>query len=275
MILSDADPMPLFGLKLLSVIVERNSAFIVILSKLNLIEVIFQYFEINHPKFNAFTIKIVRAIIQSREIDLADLIALGVVDKMNGIFENVMRNNQEWCTDHLLEIINEILHMASEIKKKQKSEGASEAKAIDLPANDAQEQTFPQLIFDSFLSNYEHFIVLLTASDAAIVERAAQNILAFIHFSMIQGISRNPLLTLKEEQLQYILPAFNSDKTSVCKNLIKSIYWALSLNKNALRPSPDNAKKIMKIAEKLLSSDDKSLTNTAREVVKLCKNLLA
>ena len=44
MILTDADPMPLFGLKLLSVVVERNSAFIVILNKLKLIEVIFDYF---------------------------------------------------------------------------------------------------------------------------------------------------------------------------------------------------------------------------------------
>ena len=118
LILSDADPMPLFGLKLLSVVVERNSAFIVILNKLKLIEVIFQYFEVNHQKFNAFTIKIVRAIIQSREIELIELMQMNVVQKMNGIFENVMRNNQEWCTDNLLEIINEILHMASEIKKK-------------------------------------------------------------------------------------------------------------------------------------------------------------
>ena len=30
-----------------------------------------------------------------------------------------MKNNQEWCSDHLLEIINELLHMASDIKKKQ------------------------------------------------------------------------------------------------------------------------------------------------------------
>ena len=63
LILSDADPMPLFGLKLLSVVVERNSAFVVILSKLKLIEVLFTYFEVNHAKFNAFTVKIVRAII--------------------------------------------------------------------------------------------------------------------------------------------------------------------------------------------------------------------
>jgi len=47
-----------------------------------------------------------------------EIFRMGVVEKVNGIFENVMRENQEWCTDHLLEIINEILHMASEIMKK-------------------------------------------------------------------------------------------------------------------------------------------------------------
>jgi len=56
--------------------------------------------------------------------------------------------------------------------------------------------------------------------------------------------------------------------------LIKSLYWALSLNKNGLKPNQDNAKKILKISEKLLASEDKSLTNTAREVVKLTKNII-
>lgn len=92
---------------------------------------------------------------------------------------------------------------------------------------------------------------------------------------MIQGIVRNELLVIREEHLKYILPAFKTDKTSICKNLIKSLYWALSLNKNSLRPKdPENSAKILKIAEKLQASDDKSLTNTAREVVKLCKNLI-
>jgi hypothetical protein len=39
--LVDSDPMPLFGLKLLSVVVERNSAFVVILNKLKLIDILF------------------------------------------------------------------------------------------------------------------------------------------------------------------------------------------------------------------------------------------
>lgn len=63
LILSDKDPMPLFGLKLLSIIVERNQAFITILVKLNLIPILLEYFEVGHSKFNAFTVKIVKNIV--------------------------------------------------------------------------------------------------------------------------------------------------------------------------------------------------------------------
>ena len=50
------------------------------------------------------------------------------------------------------------------------------------------------MIFDSFLVNFESFVILLRASDVAIIDKAAANILAFIHFSMIQGISKNEAL---------------------------------------------------------------------------------
>ena len=254
--------MPLFGLKLLSVIVERNSAFIVILNKLQLVDLLFQYFEVNHQKFNSFTVKIVRAIIQSREIDLASLVKMGIVNKMNGILANVMKNNQEWCSDHLLEIINELLHMASDSMNKDGKEAQADAGT-------------PQMIYDSFMVNFPHFFTLLGASDVTIVDKAAQNILAFIHFSMIAGIQKNDTLKIRDKDLALMLPAFKNEKTSICKNLIKSIYWAMSLAKNPLRPSHDMTKQILKISEKLLASEDKSLTNTAREVVKLCKNVLA
>lgn len=102
--------MPLYGLKLLSVIVERNSAFITILKKLKLISVLIEYFAVGHPKFNAFTVKIVKQIVQSREVDLEELIKLNMLEKINSIMSSVMSNNQEWCSDHLLEIMNEILH---------------------------------------------------------------------------------------------------------------------------------------------------------------------
>jgi len=52
--------MPLFGLKLLSVIVERNPDFVAILKKLKLVGILLDYFSVGHPKFNTYTVKIVK-----------------------------------------------------------------------------------------------------------------------------------------------------------------------------------------------------------------------
>jgi hypothetical protein len=96
--------------------------------------------------------------------------------------------------------------------------------------------------------------------------------LAFIHFSMVQGIAKNNLLCLTDSQMEFILPAFKLNKQTIAKNLLKSLYWALTLGKNPLLLTAENAKQLVKVGEGYIQSDDKSLGNTAREVVKICKN---
>ena len=72
--------------------------------------------------------------------------------------------------------------------------------------------------------------------------------------------------------MEFILPAFKLNKQTIAKNLLKSLYWALTLGKNPLVLSADNARQLVKVSEGYIQSDDKSLRNTAREVVKICKN---
>ena len=143
--------MPLFGLKLLTVIVDRNQAFVTILKRLKLIEILVDYFAVGHSKFNTYTVKIVRSIVASREIDLEELLKQQILDKINGIMDNMMINHQEWCTENLLEIMNEILHQAAELKKK------------------APDSSKPQEIFDSLMQNFKAFIMLLQVNDVVSV----------------------------------------------------------------------------------------------------------
>jgi len=75
--------------------------------------------------------------------------------------------------------------------------------------------------------------------------------------------------------MEEILPAFKLEKSNIAKNLLKSLYWALTLGKNPLKLSNENAIELSKIAENYLQVDDKSLANTAREVIKICKNQLS
>lgn len=72
-----------------------------------------------------------------------------------------------------------------------------------------------------------------------------------------------------------VLPAFRLEKQNIAKNLLKSLYWALTLGKNPLILSNENAQSLGKVGEVYISNDDKSLANTAREVVKICKNQYA
>lgn len=104
-ILEDQDPVPLFGLKLLSIIVERNSAFVKILSDLNLISSIWDYFEDGHQRLNRYTIKIIKNIVESDSLTTEDINSLGIAAKVNQIIINMLKNNQDWCFELLLDII--------------------------------------------------------------------------------------------------------------------------------------------------------------------------
>ena len=83
---------------------------------------------------------------------------------------DVVSKNPEWCSDHLLCIMNEMLHLAAELKKRK------------------ADSRVPQKVFDSLLVNFTSFSKLLAASDVSIVEGASHTMLCFIHFSMVQGI---------------------------------------------------------------------------------------
>ncbi len=44
---------------------------------------------------------------------------MNIIAKLNKIMGDVVSTNMEWCGDHLLIIINEILHLAAELKKRE------------------------------------------------------------------------------------------------------------------------------------------------------------
>ena len=42
-----------------------------------------------------------------------------MIEKINAIMAEFVLSNPEWCSDHLLVIMHEILHLAAELKKKK------------------------------------------------------------------------------------------------------------------------------------------------------------
>lgn len=70
-----------------------------------------------------------------------------MVTKLNAIMADVVQSNGEWASDNLLIIMNEILHLAAELKK-----------------NDENSKV-PQQVFSQLLVNFKYFSKLLAASD--------------------------------------------------------------------------------------------------------------
>ena len=79
-----------------------------------------------------------------------------IIDKINNIMNEFIATNPEWCSDHLLVIMHEILHLAAELKKQ-----------------DANSE-IPQQVFDSLLVNFKAFCKLLSES-----ELVSNNILSY------------------------------------------------------------------------------------------------
>jgi hypothetical protein len=52
--------------------------------------------------------------VASREISIEELLQHDIVTKLNKIMQDVVTKNQEWASDHLLIIMNEILHLVAE-----------------------------------------------------------------------------------------------------------------------------------------------------------------
>jgi hypothetical protein len=91
------------------------------------------------------------------------------------------------------------------------------------------------------------------------VEKASQNILAFIHFSMISTGSLKPAsdnqsdLQIADEHMPAFLQALKQDKLVISKSLLKAIYWALTLPQQPLKLSKENNLALQKVAENYIS----------------------
>mmetsp|Transcript_18324 Transcript_18324/g.2974 ORF Transcript_18324/g.2974 Transcript_18324/m.2974 type:complete len:196 (-) Transcript_18324:500-1087(-) len=105
--LADKDPIPLFALKLVSSLLERCPPFTGVLKRYGVISGIFQNFSAGNARLNAHLIKVVKRVVESKDLSIEEIRDFGIIDKTNTVMASVVR--QEWCVDLLLDIIYELL----------------------------------------------------------------------------------------------------------------------------------------------------------------------
>ena len=76
---------------------------------MNLLSILSEYYMINHARLNRHTIKIMKSVIESKELDFEELGHYEVIEKTHMIIKSMVANKQEWCIEFLLDIIHELL----------------------------------------------------------------------------------------------------------------------------------------------------------------------
>ena len=73
------DPIPMFGLKLLNAIVDRNPGHMIKLKRMNagdpnpMLVTIASFYQVNHPRLNKYTLSLMKILIESKEFGILEL----------------------------------------------------------------------------------------------------------------------------------------------------------------------------------------------------------
>ena len=121
-LLADEEPIPLYAIKLLSVVLEQIPQMVSVLHRLNLVGLVIQDFHADSRRLNAHLVKSVKKIVESKELSLADFQRFGLVEKVGTVMEMVQQKDQDWCIESLLNIVYELLFCTADLLRKENSE---------------------------------------------------------------------------------------------------------------------------------------------------------
>lgn len=107
------DPIPMFGLRLLSAIIDRSSQFFPTLGTGHetnpLLVAIASFYQVNHPRLNRHTLKVIQKWVNGRLVGLTELETLQILKNTNLLVTSMLKNRQEWCLEIMLDILHDLL----------------------------------------------------------------------------------------------------------------------------------------------------------------------
>lgn len=120
-----------------------------------------EFYVVNHPSLNKNTIKIVKALIEAKELTFQELKDFRIIDKTYQLIKTMLANKQEWCIELLLDINHEMLSRFNDVVK-------------------TKEKEIKKLIDDIF-SNFDICVQLLSLEfEINIVDKASQCLISML-----------------------------------------------------------------------------------------------
>ena len=241
-LLVDTDPIPLYSLKLLSFILDRNVVFVNILKRHRLIEPLLDHFEVNEAKLNTHIVKIVKKIAECKDVSTDELNECSIVKKLNAVFRYITAKDQDWCLDLLMDIISDLLLKSVDSNRK----------------NESMIEGFENQFAEPLLQNFTICTDLLSNADTAVVERSG---ICLALMLQLFGMSKSLYFT--HECLPSLVSCLTSSRTPLQKKILRVLAQASRKNEFSL----ENRQIILGPLEILANDSDKTISSLASELI--------
>jgi len=122
--LDEADPVPLFAIKLLSALTDRSCEFVSAIEKVGILPSILEFYTIGHKRLNRHTIKIIKCVMDTPDISLESIYKYGIIEGTVSIIESMLEQNQDWYFDVLMATLYSIIdRIAAHVELQETIEG--------------------------------------------------------------------------------------------------------------------------------------------------------
>jgi hypothetical protein len=78
-----------------------------------------EFYRVNHANLNKHTIRIIKCLMEAREMSYVEMKEYKVIDKTYQLVKTMLSNKQEWCIELLLDINHSILSRFNEVVKQR------------------------------------------------------------------------------------------------------------------------------------------------------------
>jgi hypothetical protein len=113
-LLDEAEPVPLFAMKLLSSITDRSPIYVEAIEKLGIFPTVLDFYTVGHKRLNGHSIKIVKNMIETPLIQFSTLVKYRVIENTLEILQDMLDQKHDWCVDVLVSVLYALIERAEE-----------------------------------------------------------------------------------------------------------------------------------------------------------------
>ena len=244
------------SLAFLSLIIERNSAFISYYRKVGIIDYIFVLMKDPNLYSNLNLIKILIKLIESNDTGFKDIIDLDLIDKVNYMISKDNLEEITVYTEYVIEMLFDLLFKINETKRKF--------------SNNYDKENFKKNFtekIEKIAVNFKLCIKLLGCENENIQELSCVNLIFMLQFfpnGYIKYINGNVKFT--SEDIPYLLKGLDSSCKKIHKKMIKIFKWIIEYQDDAKEILKNYGSYIQICVEKIKNSTNEQDTmETARK----------